>query len=157
MTKFLDANVFIYAFYKAKKKKLDPTAKALKILAKDIIRKISKGEEKAVTSVVHLSEICNIVKQSLSIIDVASLMNSIITAKHIDVVDVTVELYKNAIAIGLNYGLEPNDALAVIIMKQLNIKDIYTFDRDFDAVEWLRRHPTDEQIKKMIEKIEKTH
>ena len=155
MTKFLDANVFIYAFYRPRKRKLDPTARALKALAKDIIRSISRGDEKVVTSVVHVSEVCNIVKQSLPVTEVASLAHSIITAKYIEVLDVSAELYKDAIAVGLNYGLEPNDALAVLLMERLGIREIYTFDKDFDVVEWLTRYPTDEQIRKKAEEIER--
>jgi len=151
MRKFLDANVFIYAFYRPRKRKLDPTAKAMKILAKNIIKRISRGEERVVTSVVHVAEICNVVKQSLPVTEVIGLMNSIVTSKHIDILDVTAELYRNAIAVGINYGLEPNDALAVLLMEQLGISDIYTFDKDFDAVKWLARYPTDQQIRKKVE------
>ncbi len=155
MVRFLDANVFIYAFYKPRRRKLDPTAIAMKLLAKEIIRRISRGYEKVVTSIIHVSEVCNIVKQSLSVGEVAGLASSIITTKQIEVLDVTVELYRNAIAVGINYGLEPNDALAVLLMKQLGMKEIYTFDKDFDKVEWLTRYPTDEQIEEKVEEIKK--
>jgi len=61
--RFLDANVFIYAYYKPKRK-LNEKEKRMKEEAKNIVNRIMEGE-KIVTSIVHLSEVVNILKRAL--------------------------------------------------------------------------------------------
>jgi predicted nucleic acid-binding protein len=60
---FVDANVFIYAFLKTKRQ-LQPNELKIKEAAKRIVARISRGEEVA-TSVVHFSEVCNILEDFL--------------------------------------------------------------------------------------------
>lgn len=62
--KFLDANVFIYAYYKPRKE-LTEKEKQMKEQAKKIVTDISQGREQAITTVVHLSEIVNILKHGM--------------------------------------------------------------------------------------------
>ncbi|MEM2971295.1 MAG: PIN domain-containing protein [Candidatus Bathyarchaeia archaeon] len=62
--KFLDANVFIYAYYKPKKQ-LSPLEKQMKEQAKKIINDVSKGKEEVLMTVVHLSEVANILKHGM--------------------------------------------------------------------------------------------
>ena len=57
--RFLDANIFIYAFYKPKKQ-LSEKEDDMKEQAKKIISNISQGKEQVITTVVHISEIVNI-------------------------------------------------------------------------------------------------
>ena len=38
--------------------------------------------------------------------------------------------------------LEANDALAVDVMRLNNIREIYSFDEDFDQIEGITRLPT---------------
>ncbi|MFH7836032.1 MAG: PIN domain-containing protein, partial [Candidatus Aenigmatarchaeota archaeon] len=63
--RFLDANIFIYAYYKPKRQ-LSQKEKQMKDYAKKIVNDISQGKEEIVTTVVHLSEIVNILKHSIS-------------------------------------------------------------------------------------------
>jgi len=51
--KFLDANVFIYAYYKPTRK-LTEKQKEMKERSKAIIRRVNEGEA-VITTVVHLS------------------------------------------------------------------------------------------------------
>ena len=60
--KFLDANIFIYAYYRPKKD-LSEKEEAMKEQAKKIISNISQGKEQVITTVVHISEIVNISKK----------------------------------------------------------------------------------------------
>ena len=62
--KFLDANIFIYAYYKPQGK-LNEREFAMKEEAKKIVSNISIGEEKVLTTVVHISEIVNILKNGM--------------------------------------------------------------------------------------------
>jgi len=150
--RFLDANVFIYAYYKPRKK-LSPRPLAMKTMAKEIISRISEGGEEVVTSIVHVSEVCNIVKKTLSVGQVIALISSILESENIKVVDVSVEMYKEATALGQIYNLEPNDALAVLIMEKRGLGEIYTFDSDFDSVDWIVRIPSDEQIERKAKQL----
>ena len=60
--KFIDSNVFIYAILK---RSVSEKIKKMKEKAKEILAKIVNGEEKVLTSVVHISEIANVI-ESLS-------------------------------------------------------------------------------------------
>jgi uncharacterized protein len=60
---YIDANVFVYAFLKTKRQ-LQPKELEIKQAAKNIVARISKGE-KVITSVVHFSEVCNVLDNHL--------------------------------------------------------------------------------------------
>ena len=63
--RFLDSNIFIYAFYKSNRQ-LTTLEKAMKDSSKRIINDIENGKESVVTTVVHLSEMVNILKHSFT-------------------------------------------------------------------------------------------
>ncbi|MGB9741417.1 MAG: type II toxin-antitoxin system VapC family toxin [Candidatus Bathyarchaeia archaeon] len=54
---------------------------------------------------------------------------------------VTKEVYFAATELGENLKLDPNDALAVDVMRSNNIKEIYSFDEDFDKVDGIKGLP----------------
>jgi predicted nucleic acid-binding protein len=56
--RFIDANVFIYAFLRPKKEPSE-NVKEIKERAKAILARVSDGE-RVVTTVVHLSEVANV-------------------------------------------------------------------------------------------------
>ena len=43
---------------------------------------------------------------------------------------------------GQDFKLEPNDALAVDIMRQNDITEIYSFDEHFNKIDGIKRLPT---------------
>lgn len=137
MTRFLDANVFIYAYYKPKGT-LSEEQKKMKEQAKEIIKRINSGES-VVTTVVHLSEVANILKRALSAKDLHTLLLGLCSMDNVKVVDVTKEDYMEAIDMTKNIGLDPNDCLAINVMKIEGIKEIYSFDKAFDTVEDVKR------------------
>jgi len=137
--RFLDANVFIYAYYKPKRK-LNEKEKRMKEEAKNIVNRIMEGE-KIVTSIVHLSEVVNILKHALPITDLNDIVFTLLSMENIEVVDVTKSDYLHAVSLGKELMLDPNDVLAVIIMEREGINEIYTFDSDFDKVKWIKRLP----------------
>jgi predicted nucleic acid-binding protein len=61
----LDSNVFVYAYYKPKRQ-LNQVEMEMKEQAKKIITGISRGREDVATTVIHLSEVANILKHGLS-------------------------------------------------------------------------------------------
>lgn len=138
--KFLDANIFIYAYYKPSRR-LSEQSKKMKEQAQKIISDISQGKEEVVTTVVHISEVVNILKKGMT----GDLLNATILGlfmlDNLTICDVTKTEYFAAIVYGEDLKLEPNDALAVDIMHQRSITEIYSFDKHFDEVEAITRLP----------------
>ena len=138
--RFLDANVFIYAYYKPKRK-LGETEKGLKDRAKEIIQRVSQGEE-PLTTVVHLSEVANILKKGLEPKSLNALTIGLLTIDNLEILGVTPEDYLSASELGQELNLDPNDALATETMKEHGVREIYSFDTDFDRIEGIERVTT---------------
>ena len=138
--RFLDANVFIYAYYKPKKQLTDKE-KQMKEQAKKIITDISQGREQALITVVHLAEIVNILKHGMPLEKLTELIRGLLMLENVKVQGVTREAYFVANELGDDLKLEANDALAIDTMRSNNLTEIYTFDRDFDHIEGITRIP----------------
>jgi len=138
--KFLDANVFIYAYYKPKKQ-LTQKEKQMKEQAKKIISDVSQGKEEVFTSVIHVSEIVNILKHGLPQDQLTVLIRGLFMLDNVRIADVTREAYFAAIELGDDLKLEANGALAVDIMKTNGIREIYSFDEHFDQIDGITRRP----------------
>jgi len=140
MTSFLDANIFIYAYYKPKKP-LNQKEKQMKEQAKKIITNISQAKEEVTTTVIRISEIVNILKHGLKVEELNKLILGLFMLDNIKIKSITREQYLAATELADDLKLESNDALAVDTMKQDNITEIYTFDEDFDNIERITRLP----------------
>jgi len=141
--KFLDANIFIYAYYKPQGK-LNEREFAMKEEAKKIVSNISIGEEKVLTTVVHISEIVNILKNGMPKDVLARTILGLFMLDNVTILDVTKDEYFAAVAVGDDLSLGPNDALAVDVMRQNDVTEIYSFDQHFNKVSGITRLPTDE-------------
>jgi hypothetical protein len=139
--RFLDANVFIYAYYKPKKQ-LTQKEKQMKEHAKKIVSSVSQGKEQVTTTVVHLSEIVNILKHGIPLDQLATTIRGLFMLDNVKIMGITREAYFAAAELGDDLKLEANDALAVDIMRLNDIKEIYSFDEDFDQIEGITRLPT---------------
>jgi uncharacterized protein len=128
---FVDANVFIYAFLKTKRQ-LQPSEQKLKETAKKIVARISAGE-KVVTSVVHFSEVCNILEDYLPFEEATLLEKGLLYRENIEIFEVTAQDYLEAVALSESNHVGANDALAYILMQKENVRTIYSFDKDFKA------------------------
>ena len=137
VTAFVDANVFVFAFLKPKRK-LQPQEERIKEAAKKIVTRINGGEE-AVTSVVHFSEICNILEDYLPIDEALALEKGLLFLENILIKEVSEEGYLKALAIAEDQQIGANDALAYVLMKEEGINTIYSFDKDFDAFKDIER------------------
>jgi predicted nucleic acid-binding protein len=138
--RFLDANIFIYAYYKPKKQ-LTQKEKQMKEQAKQIITSVSQGKEQVTITVVHLSEIVNILKHGMPIDQLTKTIRGLFMLDNVKIQGVTREAYFAATELGEDLRLEANDALTVDVMRQNNIKEIYSFDEDFDQIEAISRLP----------------
>jgi hypothetical protein len=111
----------------------------IKTNAKMILEQINNGED-VLTSVVHLSEVVNVledaVNQSFSIKFIVDLLSR----SNIIVAPVSKEQYLSAAIIAGNKKVSVNDALASVIMKEHDVNEIYSFDKHFDNLPLKRIH-----------------
>jgi len=138
--RFLDANVFIYAYYRPRKQ-LSQKEKQMKEYAKKIISNVSQGKEEVMMTVVHVSETVNILKHGMPLDQLANIIRGLFMLDNVKIVGVTREAYFAAAELGDDLKLEANDALAVDVMRLSGVKEIYSFDEDFDQVEGVIRLP----------------
>ena len=138
--RFLDANIFIYAYYKPKKQ-LTQREKQMKERAKQIISNVSQGKEEVTLTVVTLSEMVNILKHGMPLDQLTKIIRGVFMLDNVKIHGVTREAYFAAAELGEDLRLEANDALAVDVMRMNNIEEIYSFDEDFDQIEGLSRLP----------------
>jgi len=128
--RFVDSNVFIYVLVKSPKDDY--------MIAKRILQRIEDGEE-TITNTAVIQEIIDWLEYNNRRREVEKLLtaiNSYITMKKAeiswsDMIAAIDEMNK--------YDLDFVDALTLQTMKRNNIKEIYTNDRDFDRVTWIRR------------------
>ena len=128
---FIDANVFVYAFLKTKRK-LQPTEENIKETAKKIITLVRDGEE-VLTSVVHFSEVCNILEDFFPLKEALELEMNLLFQENLIIREVSAEDYLKALTIAEDYKVGANDALAYVIMKEAKTSKIYSFDKDFEG------------------------
>ena len=138
--RFLDANVFVYAYYKPKRQ-LTPNEKHMKENAKKIITNVTQGKEEVMTTVVHVSEIANILKNGMPLDRLTDTIRGLFMLDNVKIIGVTPEAYLAATELGDDLKLEVNDALAVDFMRQNDVQEIYSFDEHFNDVEGITRLP----------------
>ena len=138
--KFLDANVFIYAYYKPKRK-LTKKEGRMKEEAKKIISDVSRGKEKVATTVVHLSEVVNILKHGMPLKELTDFVLSLFMLDNLKIHGVSEAAYFAATELAEDLKIDPNDALAVDFMRKNNIEEIFSFDKDFEEIKRMKRLP----------------
>jgi len=138
--RFLDANVFIYAYYKPKRL-LTPREQRMKNEAKEIISKVNEAKEEITTTVIHIAEAVNILKHVMSLENLINLVLGLFMLDNVKIVGVNRETYFAATELGRDLKLDSNDALIVEIMRFNDIKELYSFDEDFEKIEGITRLP----------------
>jgi len=137
MVRFLDSSVFLHAYLKpGRRLSLDETL--VKDAASRILQRIDEGEEVA-TSVVHISETVNIVEARLGLGRAIELLENALASENLSILTVSRGSYEGALAIVSRYGVSPNDALAALLARDMNITEVYSFDKHFDNVPFLKR------------------
>lgn len=134
--RFADANVFIYAVLKPKRA-LSEREKWIKENAAHIFRRINEGEE-VLTTVVHLSEIANFLEDAANQSFALEFVRDLLTKPNISVESVNDRQYLAAAIFAMEKRISVNDALAYILMTEKKVKEIYSFDKHFDALQVLR-------------------
>jgi hypothetical protein len=139
--RFLDANIFIYAYYKPKKQ-LSEKENRMKEQAQKIITNVSKGKEDIIITVVHMSEVVNILKHGMPQDQLIAIIRGLFMLDNVKIAGVNKDTYFAATELGEDLKLEPNDALAVDIMRQNGVAEIYSFDEHFNQIDGITRLPS---------------
>jgi hypothetical protein len=127
--RFIDANLFIYAVLKPKNP-LPAAVLKKKTAAKEIFLRVNDGEP-VITTTVHLSEVANVLEDAAGIGFACDLLSAVMAKPSIDVRPVSADDYRESIQRAQKYSVSINDALALIVMEQQGIDEIYTFDQHF--------------------------
>jgi len=135
--RFVDASVFLHA-YLAPTRPLPPAIETLKGKARAIVKRISEGEE-VTTSVVHISEVANILEARTSLQVTIDILSGLLALRNLLVLQTSKASYELAIEHSRARDVGVNDALAVILMTGEGISEVYSFDRGFDKLKNLKR------------------
>lgn len=132
---YIDANIFIYAYFKPKKGKiLSEKIQWCKTEAKKIVQKINKEDNNYCISLIQLSEVVNLLKSAMTWENLQKFIMGLISNKAIEIVEISKLMYINAINKMEDYKMDANDISAYLLMKEKNIKEIYTFDRHYETL-----------------------
>ena len=104
-----------------------------------LFRKAVAGEETLFTSEMVIAEIIWVLESyyNLEKIDVRTRMEKIINTQNLHCPNR--EIIINALSIYVEKNIDYIDAYNAFILKLNRIKEIYSFDKHFDRVSWLKR------------------
>ena len=99
-----------------------------------MVERIDCGED-VITTIVHLSEVANILEDIAGIDFAAKFIRDALLKKNIAVESTTVEDYIESTVFAEEWGISVNDALAYLTMKRKGVNGIYTFDKHFEKLD----------------------
>jgi predicted nucleic acid-binding protein len=105
------------------------------------INDVLDGKEEVLSTVVHISEVANILKHSLGTTEIADIIEGIFALDNVQVAGVDKDEYLAATELGKELEMDPNDSLAYQVMRSNRLFEIYSYDKVFERVEGLRRLP----------------
>ncbi len=128
--KFVDANVFIYVLVKSPKKDYD--------IAMAILNRIEKGEEAAVTLPV-IQEVVDWLEYNNRRKEIANFLIAINSYLSMAKLSPSWNCFLPALEETKKQGIGFVDSLTLEQMKAAQINEIYSNDKDFDRVKWVKR------------------
>ncbi|TES96694.1 MAG: PIN domain-containing protein [Promethearchaeota archaeon] len=132
---YLDANIFIYAYFKPKEGVvLSDKIKWCKEEAKKIVESINGEKNHYCISLIQLTEVVNLLKTAMSWEDLQKFIMGLFSNSSIEITEIPKMIYINAVNKMVDYNMDANDISALLLMKEKNIKKIYTFDRHFENI-----------------------
>jgi predicted nucleic acid-binding protein len=135
--RFVDASVFVHAFIRPRRE-LRHHERSLKSKARGIVARINEGES-VVTSVVHFAEVANLLEDWMPFSDALTLEREICNRDTIVVQPVDRHDLIVALSIAAEASIGMTDALAVSLMDREGIREVYSFDKDFDRIPKISR------------------
>jgi len=127
--RFIDTTVFIYAVLKPRRELNEPEQQ-LKSASKEIFKRVNEGEE-VITTVVHVSEVANILEDAANLSFSISFVKDLLVKRNVRVEKVNDKDYMESAVLAEEKRVSSNDALAYLVMRRLDVEEIYTFDKHF--------------------------
>lgn len=128
--RFVDANVFVYVLIKSPKESFETSRK--------ILERIEEGEE-AVTSTAVIQEIINWLENNQRRAEVKDFLTAVNSYTSLHKSTISWEDMLSALDYMEGNEIDYVDALTLQSMKRNNVNEIYSNDRDFDRVKWIKR------------------
>ena len=135
--RFVDASVFLYAYLKPKRA-TSSSITNMKLQAKNIVARINAGE-RVFTSVIHLSEVANILEAVMPLNESRKILKDLTYSETIEILASRNQDFSDAIEIAEESNVGVNDAVASILMRSNGISEVYSFDTDFDGISGIKR------------------
>jgi len=135
--RFLDASTFLYAILKPATQ-TPPNIAINKEHAQTIITRIQEGEP-VTTTIIHLSEIANILESRTTIAEARNIIKDILDTSNITITTIDQRKYTTAIKEAEKHEIGINDALAYNTMIENKIHEIYSYDKHFDNLPEITR------------------
>lgn len=130
----LDSNIFIHAFLEPKEN-ISPRESEIKKKSLNIVKAIREGKLKVSITTAQIFEIANLLESWLSHKASKDVVNFIVTASNIKIYIVSKKDLEDALKLVEQYRHNKicfNDCVTFVAMKNINISEIYSFDRHFD-------------------------
>jgi hypothetical protein len=110
----------------------------MKLQAKNIVARINAGE-RVFTSVIHLSEVANILEAVMPLNESRKILKDLTYSETIEILASRNQDFSDAIEIAEESNVGVNDAVASILMRSNGISEVYSFDTDFDGISGIKR------------------
>ena len=128
--RFVDTNVFIYVLVKSPKKDYE--------ISRAILERIEKGEETA-TSLPVIQEVVDWLEYNNRKKEVHSFLTAVNSYISMEKLSASWDDFLPAMDDVQKHAADFVDALTLQEMKKRKITEIYSHDKDFDRVEWVKR------------------
>ncbi len=128
--RFVDANVFIYVLIKSPKKDFE--------ISRGILERIEKGEQ-AATSVAVIGEVVYWLEYNNRKKEVHSFLLALNSYLSLEKLGVSWDCFIPALEDVYEKQVDFVDSLTLQTMKKHGIVEIYSNDKDFDRINWVKR------------------
>jgi len=128
--RFVDANVFIYVLTRSPREDY--------LFSKSVLKRVEDGEE-AITSTAIIQEVVDWLEYNNRRGEVGKFLTALNSYTAMRKVEISWREMLDALSDMEKYDLDFVDATTLQVMKENNVSEIYTNDKDFDRVEWVRR------------------
>jgi predicted nucleic acid-binding protein len=128
--RFIDANVFIYQIMQSPQKDHE--------ISEKILQRIEKGEEVA-TSLPVIQEVIKWLEYNHRKKDIGTFLIAINSYLSMNKITATWDNFLPALEDMDKKHISFADSLTLQIMKQNKISEIYSSDKDFDRIDWVKK------------------
>ncbi len=129
--KFVDTNIFLRYLTE------DDVQKAKN--CEELFKKAKSGKEKLFTSHLAKAEIIWVLDSFYGVLkaEIVDMVKKILNTPNLFVDDI--DLLVESLELYLSENIDFIDAYHAVLLKQREIRTLYSYDKDFDSIPWLKR------------------